>query len=247
MKHDQHCVSHEPSRTAVCVFISAVLLVGCESNISYPPPSETTDEARSDLSLAAGDTVEVKFYYTPELNEVQTVRPDGKIALQLVGEVPAEGLSPAALRSKLLQLYEPHLEKPEITVLVRSFYNRHIFVSGQVMRPGIIEMPGRMTVLDAIVQAGGFDMRQAEPRSVVVIRHAQEQRYGYAINLSPALDGDQSAPFYLKPQDIVYVPRTQIVKVGQWIDQHINRIIPQTGFVIRRVRGDTIVGIGQQY
>jgi protein involved in polysaccharide export with SLBB domain len=229
------------------MFISAVLLLGCESKVSYPPPSETVKEVRSELSLTAGDTVEVKFYYTPELNEVQTVRPDGKIALQLVGEVPAEGLSPAALRSKLLELYEPHLEEPEITVLVRSFQNRRIFVSGQVIRPGIVEMPGRMTLLDAIVQSGGFDMQEAEPRSVVVIRHRQGQRYGCAINLLPALEGDESRPFYLEPQDIVYVPRTQIAKVGQWIDQHINRIIPQTGFVFRRVRGDTIVGIGQQY
>jgi hypothetical protein len=42
----------------------------------------------------------------------------------------------------------------------------------------------------------------------------------------------------------VYVPQTTIAKVDQWIDQHINKIIPITGFNLSTVRGDTIIGIG---
>jgi protein involved in polysaccharide export with SLBB domain len=187
--------------------------------------------------------VEVKFFYTPELNETQTVRPDGKIALQLVGEVETQRMTPAGLRNELLRLYAPHLKDPEIAVIVRSFFNRRVFVGGQVMTPSIVEMPGELTVLEAIMQAGGFDMREAEIRNVIVIRHKENQRYGYSLDLKPTLTGGETQPFFLDPQDIVYVPRTAIVKVDQWIDQHINRLIPQTGFIFSRTVGRTTIGI----
>lgn len=240
---------------AVAVFSIGTFLLGCRPssnnsgileadasllrNISeeesmYPP----------NVALTPGDVLEVKFFYTPDLNELQTVRPDGKIALQLIGEVKVEGKSPDEVRNELMKLYSPQLKTPEIAVLVRSFYERHVYVGGQVMAPGIVEMPGMMTLLEAIMQAGGFDLRQAEVRNVIVIRHINGRRYGQSINLKPALAGDEVQPFYLEPKDIVYVPQTTIAKVDQWIDQHINKIIPYTGFTFRRTMGNTTIGIG---
>ncbi|MFQ6036729.1 MAG: polysaccharide biosynthesis protein, partial [Sedimentisphaerales bacterium] len=52
----------------------------------------------------------------------------------------------------------------------------------------------------------------------------------YSVNLEPALRGDGSQPFYLQPQDIVYVPRTKITKVNQWVEQHIDGLIPGIPF-----------------
>jgi hypothetical protein len=62
--------------------------------------------------------------------------------------------------------------------------------------------------------------------------------------LKPALTGDEVQPFYLAPRDIVYVPQTTIAKVDQWVDQHINKIIPDTGFNFRRTMGRTTIGMG---
>jgi protein involved in polysaccharide export with SLBB domain len=115
------------------------------------------------------------------------------------------------------------------------------------MTPGIVEMAGKLTVLEAIMQAGGFDMKEAEVRNVVVIRHKEDRRYGYSLNLKPALTGDESQTFFLEPQDIVYVPRTEIAKVGQWVDQHINSLIPKTGFFFARTLGETQVGYRTTY
>jgi protein involved in polysaccharide export with SLBB domain len=112
------------------------------------------------------------------------------------------------------------------------------------MAPGIIDMPGRMTLLEAIMKAGGFNLQEAEVQNVVVIRHRNRHRYGHSVNLKPTLKGDYTQPFYLEPKDIVYVPRTTIAKVDQWIDQHINKIIPDTGFHFSRVTGNTIIGMG---
>jgi hypothetical protein len=91
--------------------------------------------------------------------------------------------------------------------------------------------------------AGGFDMRSANVKNVVIIRHKDGQRYGCSLDLRDALKGETEYPFYLEPYDIVFVPRTTIVKVNQWIDQYINKIIPQTGFLYTYTSGKHTVGI----
>ncbi|MFC1794589.1 polysaccharide biosynthesis/export family protein [Planctomycetota bacterium] len=231
------------------VFLGSMLLFGCQLNSierSYPRPSEIEmkESILQRVALAPGDVVEVKFFYTPELDEIQTVRSDGQIMLQLVGEVEVEGRTPAELREELLGLYASYLKAPEITVVVESFQNHRVFVGGQVITPGIIEMPGKMNVLEAIMQTGGFDLREAEIQNVVIIRHRNGKRYGYSINLEPALVGGETKPFYLEPKDIVYVPRTKIAKLNQWVDQHINSIIPDTGLIFRKTYGNTMIGVG---
>jgi protein involved in polysaccharide export with SLBB domain len=248
-----------------CIAICAVALTGCESaeqnrtadGLNQPPyqfeavsvnaqngnSAPAFETAPKPYTFSPGDLVDIKFFYTPELNETQTVRPDGQIALQIIGEVAAEGKTPAELRGLLKRLYTPHLKDPEISVVVRSFSNNRVFVGGQVLLPGPIELTGKMTALEAIIQAGGIDYKEAEVKNVVVIRHHNGTRYGYLLNLEPMLEGKETQPFFLEPQDIVYVPQTQIAKVNQWIDQYINKIIPQTGFTFSQRRGDTTIGI----
>jgi protein involved in polysaccharide export with SLBB domain len=230
-------------------FMAAVLLLsvllGCNSQVpvSYPSAFEAEPPPPPSVALVPGDILDIKFFYTPQLNETQTVRPDGKIALQLVGELEVQGKTPGEIRAELLMKYAAFLKDPEIAVIVRSFFNRRVFVGGQVMTPTIVGMPGKLSVLEAIMQAGGFDMREAEVQNVVVIRHKHGQRYGYSLNLKPVLTGGETRPFYLEPQDIVYVPRTEIAKVAQWIDQHINKLIPKTGFIYTRTIGRSTISI----
>lgn len=204
----------------------------------------TESVPESQIRFEPGDVIEVKFFYTPELDITQTVRPDGRISLQLIGEVVAQGKTSAELRNELIRLYDPHLKAPEIAVVARSFYNRRVFVGGQVFKPGIVEMPGGLTALEAILEVGGFDLRAAERKSVIVIRYTAGRRYAYKLDLKKATAGDETEPFYLQAKDIVYVPRTKIAKLNQWIDQHINKIIPDTRFFLRRTSGDTAYGMG---
>lgn len=191
----------------------------------YPAPLAP----RPQVTLSPGDVLDIKFFYVPELNESEAIRPDGKIALQLIGEVDAQGKTPEDLRKLLYSLYTPHLKKPDVTVIVRSFQGQRVYVGGEVNSPGMLPMPGPITALEAIMQAGGFNMRSAEAGNVVIIRHRGGLRYGASLDLRQAIKGDPSDPFYLEPLDIVFVPRTRIARVNQWIDQHINQIIPILG------------------
>ena len=65
--------------------------------------------------IQAGDELDIKFFYNPELNESVVVRPDGKISLQLIDEIQASGLQPSELDQKLTDLYSQELRKPVLT------------------------------------------------------------------------------------------------------------------------------------
>jgi len=227
----------------------ALLLSGCGDKklemvgIASIPPTQQQTVPR--VRLAPGDVIDIKFFTAPELNESQTIRPDGRIALQLVGEVDVEGRSPQELSDELSRLFAPHLKKPDVTVIVRAFEGRRVFVGGEVKLPGMIPMPGPMTALEAIMYAGGFDPLTASLKNVVVIRYIANQRYGASLDMEAAIKGPENTEvFYLEPRDIIYVPRTTIVKVAQWIDQHINQIIPMLGIeFVHRIDEDNAVTV----
>jgi len=190
-----------------------------------------------------GAVVEFRFFYQPELNDTQTVRRDGMVSLPLIGDFEIAGRSPSTIRAELEKVYEQHLREPSIAVILREDPGQQVLVGGAVGQPGPIAMGHRISVLDAMMLAGGPDLRTANVRNVIVIRGTGEQRQGYALDLGPALDGRPSTPFLLEPRDIVYVPRTEISEVNQWIDQYINNIVPQLGVTYSRPAGSGTFGV----
>ncbi len=216
-------------RWLVSVMFLLIISFGCQGVQPLVKEKGGNPEFLSMTTLAAGDTVEFKFFHNPELNDAQTIRPDGKITLQLVGEIMAQGKTPMELRTELIKRYTPELRTPEVTVIVRSLYDRRVYVGGEVKTPGLIAMPGQLTALEAIMQAGGFDLRTAKIKKVVVIRHKNNKWHGYVLDYKNALKTGEGQPFYLEPRDIVYVSRTNIAKLNQWIDQYISKMIPKTG------------------
>ena len=127
--------------------------------------------------LASGDEVEVKFQYWPELDDTQTIRPDGQISLPMVDDIQAAGKSPQELDAYLTELYQMKLKDPVITVIVRTLVSQRIFVGGEVQEPGPIALEGRMDLLGAIMAAGGFINLSADPANVIVFRHQDNKRY----------------------------------------------------------------------
>jgi protein involved in polysaccharide export with SLBB domain len=215
--------------TLIGVFGIAIT-IGCQGTVPFMKPTETQPGRQPKFTLGAGDVLDFKFFYNPELNDTQTVRPDGKIMLQLIGEVSAHGKTPSELQEELVKLYTPELKRPMVAVIVRSLYERRVYVGGEVKTPGLIPIPGSLTAFEAIMQAGGFNPATANLSSVIIIRHKDGKRYGGKLDFTEVLKGKEGPSFFLEPRDIVYVPRTAIVEVNQWVDQYINKMIPRTGF-----------------
>jgi polysaccharide export outer membrane protein len=169
---------------------------------SVTPPATTNASA---FTLREGDILRISFPGSPNLNNVQQIRTDGKITLPLIGEVQAAGLTPIDLQQKLMDLYAPQLSSKEVTVEVESS-SFPVYVTGAVLRPGKITSDHPITALEAIMEAGGFDYTKANLKAVEVVRQEGNQTKNYTLNLKLAMEGKVNKPFYLKPSDIIYVP-----------------------------------------
>ncbi len=211
--------------TVIAVLLLPVVMAGCAT--SAPPAEPFIEPAEPVVRLQPGDVLRLDFVYWPELNEQQAIRPDGNISLKLVGDVMAQELTPDELRQRLVTAYADKLKDPEINVVVTSYDSQRVYVGGEVRTPGVLRIQGRMTAMDAVLQAGGFVKESAKMKQVIVIRQAEGRQYAQRVNLKRALNKPESEPFYLAPRDIVYVPRTNIDRVDQWVEQYINRIIPR--------------------
>ena len=199
----------------------------------FPKPNTENSNPPLTMVLMPGDEIEISFLGAPDLGITQCIRRDGRISLRLVGEMMAAGKTPAEVRAELIDLYGSQIQFKEVTVKVLT--SPPVFVLGAVLRPGSVDMPGRvdmsrpLSALDAIAAVGGFDEATAEVRSVIIIRKEQGRYRGFTLDFSPILHGRSDQTFYLQPYDIVYVPRTFIVKVDQWVEQHIVKLIPALG------------------
>lgn len=180
---------------------------GCQTQAPPPPGGvkEQTTASPEIIALREGDVLKISFPGSPSLDTTQQIRRDGKITLPLVGEVQAAGSTPEALQQNLVKLFAPQLSTKEVTVMVASS-TFPVFVTGSVIRPGKIVSDHPITVLDAIMEAGGFDYTKANLKAVRVIRHEGDRVENYTLNLRLVLEGKASKSFYLQPSDIVFVP-----------------------------------------
>lgn len=203
-------------------------VVGCATTPTAPPvTAEGMPETTRGVILAPGDVLEIKFVYWPDLDVTQSVRADGKISLPLVGEIDAGGLEPAKLHQQILTLYRDKLQEPEITVVVRTEENRHVYVAGEVYDPGPVPLVGDLTAFEAVMAAGGFNKSSAKLANVLIVRRFEGRQLARTLDLRKAIKQADAEPFFLAPNDIVFVPRTKIDRADQWVDQYINRIIPR--------------------
>ena len=239
-------MSRRPLNNAGQIFLAATTSLavlagaGCQTdNQALPADKAPPVAARPAGLLGPGDELEIRFFYAPDLNTTQTVRPDGQLSLQLVGEITAADLTPGQLGERIRDAYSNSLKYPECSVVVRRMNSRRVIVTGEVLRPGPLDMPAPMTLFEAIAISGGFLHTTANVKQVIVSRDdGAGHRVGYCVNMHDELDGATVTPFALSPNDIVIVPRTTIVNVNQFIQQYINNNLPNAGAVYSRQLGD---------
>ncbi len=192
------------------------------------PPAPSLASVSPEYIIQPGDKLDVKFYYNAHLNEGVTVRPDGRISLQLVHDVQAASLSTNELASLLREKYSSHLRDPEISVIVRSFDSQRIYVDGEVGRPGMIVIGGSyMTIMQAIASTGGLKESARGSEVLVIRRNGLKKPFVLTVDVADAMDGtDTTQDIALKPYDIVYVPKSAIANINSFVDLYIRKNIP---------------------
>jgi len=177
--------------------------------------------------IEVGDVLEISFFKTPQLNQTRIVAPDGDIHLALVGRVRAVGLSIDELAREVTEKYQRELIDPQVTVSVQNFSGMRVYVGGEVNQPSMLPYRGGLSLVQAIMNAGGF-ARTARRSSVVLIRKGQRgEARGALINVEEILDeGRLETDPALAPSDIVFVPRSRVADVNLFVEQYIQNNIP---------------------
>jgi polysaccharide export outer membrane protein len=177
--------------------------------------------------IARGDELNFRFFFTPELNTVATVRSDGMVALPLIGEIQVDGLSVTELTTRVEQLLASQVRRPQVIVNIQGGTSQRVFVGGEVMRPGVQPLLGPLTVLQAVMVAEGLK-DGAQPSHVIVLRRgATGERNVLSVDLSAAISGrDLAQDLPLQAFDVIVVPRSGVADLGVWVDQYIRRVIP---------------------
>jgi polysaccharide export outer membrane protein len=190
--------------------------IGCQSPNYVPhlvppggshasaPSASTTPQNTDSLLLKEGDTIHISFPGAPTLNSTQTIRRDGKISMDLVGEITASGLTPHGLEEVLLNKFADQLVLKQVSVTVQSSAFI-LYVTGAVQRPGELVSDRPLTPLEAVIEAG-IDHDKADLKHVTIIRDAGNgQRLKFKRNLDNELRGRGTDSFALKPFDIIFV------------------------------------------
>lgn len=194
----------------------------------FPAP-ENVPEYR----IQPGDVLDIKFFYSPDLNETVAVRPDGRISLQLVDDVLASGLTGPELDDVLTHRYDKKLpDHQDLSVIIRKFSDQRVYVAGEVSTPGEFDLKNKMSLLQAITAAGGFT-NEANRDTVLIVR--QEDRGTPVTYVASLSDNDlteagvNSVYALLAPRDIVYVPKSGIAKVNLFMDQYVKNTLMYNG------------------
>ncbi len=187
-------------------FLFTLTACGGTANQKLPP---TPDRAvlLQGAALGAGDVVEVRVYQEKELTGLYRVDADGTFNFPLVGVVRALGLNAGDLAEQLTRrLSEGYLRDPQVSVFIKEFNSKKVFVLGQVAKPGTFKYEDKMTIVQAVTLAGGLKPLAASNR-LVLTRVVEGEEKKFVVPFDDVGQGDEQNVL-LQPGDIVFVPET---------------------------------------
>lgn len=198
--------------------------------------------------LGFGDEIEVKFFNNEKFNEIIGVRPDGRITLERIGDIYVNGMTPSQLDSLVTVTYADIIRDPDVTVFVRKFGSYQVYVLGEVKKPGGYPVERNMTIVQALAMAGGVPFSGAMG-SVMVLRQGRNEEIkavmldlnyylaGGRVHLT-TLEGELDISvndFFIKPLDIIYVPKTPINSIVNFLEELYRGILPPIDTYLRAV------------
>ena len=179
----------------------------------------STQPVVAEYRVSVGDLLEVFVWQQPELTRDVVVRPDGRLSFPLIGDVEAAGTTLTQLDAALTERLKTYIRYPDVSLSIKRFGGTKTIVMGEVGRPGVYIPSGEGRVLDVIAMAGGLGPK-AQSTSVMVVRGGLASPQVIKVDLQRVLSyGDLKQNIPLQPDDIIYVPRTAIANVFQFLEQ----------------------------
>jgi polysaccharide export outer membrane protein len=173
------------------------------------PPSPVVPAAPG-TTLGPGDVFEVRVFQEPDLSGIYRVAAEGGIDFPLCGKIAIAGLTPNEASGALTRcLSGRYLKNPQVSIFLKEYNSKKVFVFGQVQKPGTFVYEEGMTIVQAVTLAGGFfdrpDGFKADKNSVNVTRVVEGVEQRIKVRVEDIAMG-RAPNFTLLPGDIIFVP-----------------------------------------
>ncbi len=193
---------------AVTVLLGALLLAGSvAAHAQDSAPSEVGGEGfTQDYHIGVSDVLSISVWNQEALKATMPVRPDGRIAVPLLGEIVAAGRTPAEVQAELAKGYERFVTAPAVSLVITEINSRKVFVLGEVEDPGVFDILTPTTLLQALAMAGSFT-DFAKKDEVVVVRSQGGASQRFEVSVKAITSGrNPDDNLLLLPGDTIYVP-----------------------------------------
>lgn len=168
--------------------------------VEVPPMAAAIDP--KSYMIGSQDVVFVKVWREQELTGLYTVRPDGKISMPLAGDIAADGITPEALKDRIVTALAVYMTRPEVMIEIRQVNSKRYHITGEVGRPGAYPLITATTVLEALSLAGGL-RDFANGKKIVIMRNGERLKFNYK-DVTRGKNMEQN--IRLEPGDHVIVP-----------------------------------------
>ena len=202
------------------VVLAVTAMTGCSSTPTYPPapvqasppvPVQTRISGWNYL-LGPGDSVSVFVWRNPEVSGSFPIRPDGKMTMNLIEDLPASGKTPTQLARDIEKALSKYIQEPIATVIVGGGigpYNQQVRVLGQATTPKALGYREGMSLVDVMIDVGGLT-DYADGNKAYISRIAEDgERIQLGVRVEDLIrNGDSTANVEIRPGDVLVIPES---------------------------------------
>ncbi len=174
---------------------------------SAPKASAPGSDVPYDYEIGEGDVLQVSVFGEPSVSVGSVVvRPDGKISIPLLGDIVAAGLTPTQLSTVVSGKLTDLIKTADVTVVVNQINSKKIYLIGAVKKEGPLPYTYRMTIMQALSEAGGLT-DYAKRKKIYVLRNRNGRRSQFPFDYDAVLRGEHTElNVELLPGDTLVVP-----------------------------------------
>lgn len=157
------------------------------------PPSDAEKKrgVPDDYHIGAGDVLNINVWKEPDASVPSVVvRPDGRIAMPLLKEVEVNGLTPREVEQVITERINKFINGADVTVVVTAINSKKIYMIGAIKREGTLPYTYRMTIMQALSEAGGLT-EYAKKKKIYVLRSENGKEYRLPFDYDAVLKGER--------------------------------------------------------
>ncbi|MFH1367761.1 MAG: SLBB domain-containing protein [Elusimicrobiota bacterium] len=208
-EQDKWLIIVEKSKQEQSAFAAAPPVTGAAvtGSTDITASTQAKSNAPVNYTIDTGDVLGILVYPAEELSRETVVQIDGTITMALIGQIEAKGQTTKKLEDTLIQKLGKYISNPQVSVTVKQFSRRQVFITGEVRSVGAYSYKENMRLMDFISQVGGFT-DNANRSDIKIYRGPPTKRQTIKADVDELIrSGDFSKDFALEPGDIIEVPK----------------------------------------